>query len=107
MFYWNHDSVGIRSARRTVRPWEGERRWVLRAALLVVAIGGLMTTGVLGSQRNAEAWVTVAPGQSLWAIAVSHYPETDPRQAVWDIQAANHLGGEYIYPGERLLLPPT
>jgi LysM repeat protein len=41
----------------------------------------------------------------LWAIAVAHYPQTDPRQSIYDIQSANHLATDTIYPGERLLLP--
>ena len=106
MFYETNGSSRSMPDGQRIRPWERERRWTLRVVVLGVAIGCLMTTGVLGSQRDTNSWVTVAPGQSLWAIAVRHYPQTDPRQAVWDIQAANHLGGDYIYPGERLVLPP-
>ncbi len=87
------------------RPWVRERRVATRLAVLVALIGALMTSGVLGSQRSTGVWVTVRTGQSLWTIAAQHYPETDPRQAILDIQSQNHLRGQFIYPGERLLLP--
>ncbi len=86
-------------------PWQRERRLVVRFLVLAALVGGLMTSGVLGSQRGAGLWVSVAQGQSLWSIASRHYPQTDPRQAVYDIKTANHLQTDYIYPGERLLLP--
>jgi nucleoid-associated protein YgaU len=41
---------------------------------------------------------------TLWTIASSHYGG-DVREAVWNIQRANHLDGATIHPGERLLLP--
>ncbi|HVD02844.1 MAG TPA: LysM domain-containing protein [Candidatus Dormibacteraeota bacterium] len=90
---------------RRARPWERERRVITRLAVTAALMGALMTTGVLGSQRSAGSWVTVRAGQSLWSIASQHYPETDPRQAILDIQAKNRLLGQFIYPGERLLLP--
>jgi LysM repeat protein len=49
----------------------------------------------------------VQPGQSLWSIAVQHYPQSDPRAAIAEIESANHLRGAAIVPGERLLLPPA
>jgi Tfp pilus assembly protein FimV len=78
---------------------------VVRTVALGALLGALMTSGVLGSQRGGGTWITVRPGQTLWAIASAHYPQTDPRQSIYDIQAANHLGTVTIYPGERLLLP--
>lgn len=66
-----------------------------------------MTQVVLGSQGSHGSWVTVEPGQSLWSLASARYTQLDPRQAIMDIQAANHLSGDYIYPGERLLLPSS
>ncbi len=64
-----------------------------------------MTQVALGSQGTHGRWVSVGPGQTLWGIASAHYTQMDPRQAIMNIQADNHLAGDYIYPGERLLLP--
>jgi nucleoid-associated protein YgaU len=41
---------------------------------------------------------------TLWTIASAHYGG-DVRDAVWQIQAANHLGGAVIRPGQMLVLP--
>jgi nucleoid-associated protein YgaU len=41
---------------------------------------------------------------TLWTIASAHYGG-DVRNAVWEIQNANHLSGADIQPGETLVLP--
>jgi polar amino acid transport system substrate-binding protein len=46
----------------------------------------------------------VQPDDTLWSIAQSHYGG-DVRDGVWHIQQANHLAGDEIAPGERLVLP--
>jgi len=46
----------------------------------------------------------VQPYDTLWTIASAHYGG-DVRDAVWQIERANHLGRTAIRPGEKLLLP--
>jgi LysM repeat protein len=46
----------------------------------------------------------VQPYDTLWTIAASHY-SGDVREAIWEIQRANHLAGATIRPGQRLVLP--
>jgi LysM repeat protein len=41
---------------------------------------------------------------TLWTIASAHYAG-DVRDAVWQIQRANHLARPTIRPGETLVLP--
>jgi len=41
---------------------------------------------------------------TLWAIAAAHYGG-DVRDAVWQIESANHLAGAVIRPGQTLVLP--
>lgn len=41
---------------------------------------------------------------TLWTIAASHYGG-DVRNGIWKIQQANHLSGDTISPGERIVLP--
>jgi nucleoid-associated protein YgaU len=41
---------------------------------------------------------------TLWTIAAGHYGG-DVRDAVWQIQNANHLAGAGIRPGQMLVLP--
>ena len=47
---------------------------------------------------------TVRPGDTLWSIAASHYAG-DPRDAIYRIAKQNHIVGNVIVPGERLVLP--
>ncbi len=46
----------------------------------------------------------VQPYDTLWTIASTHYGG-DVREAIWEIQRANHLPGATIHPGEALVLP--
>jgi nucleoid-associated protein YgaU len=48
---------------------------------------------------------TVHSGDTLWAIAEAAYPSDDPRDAIDQIEQANHLTSATISPGERLTLP--
>jgi nucleoid-associated protein YgaU len=47
----------------------------------------------------------VQPYDTLWTIASTHYGGGDVRDAVWQIEHANHLRGTGITPGEKLVLP--
>jgi nucleoid-associated protein YgaU len=46
----------------------------------------------------------VQPYDTLWTIAGAHYGG-DVRDAVWQIERANRLGGTAIRPGQKLVLP--
>lgn len=48
---------------------------------------------------------TVRAGETLWAIAEAGYPGSDPRDAVYRIEQANHLASPLIDPGQVLVLP--
>ncbi|HUY08632.1 MAG TPA: LysM peptidoglycan-binding domain-containing protein [Candidatus Dormibacteraeota bacterium] len=76
-------------------------------AVLTVLVGAVMTQVVLGTAGSRGPSVVVGPGQTLWGIASSHYPQSDPRAAIAAIESANHLDSPGITPGERLLLPPV
>jgi nucleoid-associated protein YgaU len=47
----------------------------------------------------------VRSGETLWGIAESAYPGSDPRDGVYRIEQANHLPGAAISPGMVLRLP--
>ncbi|MGC8474099.1 MAG: hypothetical protein ACP5PW_06815 [Candidatus Dormibacteria bacterium] len=94
-----------RSPRVEERSWQTQRRRVVRALVVAGALALAMTQIALGTTRPTYSVVTVRPGQSLWLIVVSHYPQSDPRQLIPLVQAANHLGSAVIYPGEVLRLP--
>ena len=47
----------------------------------------------------------VRPGDTLWSIAREHYPDADPRAAVYAIRQLNDVRPEAIRPGDILMLP--
>lgn len=49
--------------------------------------------------------VVVEPGDTIWALAVEHFPGIDPRLASQAIQSINNLPDALIYPGQIILLP--
>ncbi len=97
--------------------WQLEETLVWRArwALLALAAIGLLGLGyareavaspVLGNAVPAAAErVTVEPGDTLWGIASSRYPDADVRQKVFEIEQLNGLNGPTIMPGQRLRVP--
>jgi hypothetical protein len=72
----------------------------LAAAVLVVWSVVARPSGAHGP----KVVYRVKPYDTLWTIAQSHYGG-DVRNAIWQIQQANHLDGSEIAPGERLVLP--
>ena len=72
----------------------------LAAAVLVVWSIAARPSGAHGP----KTYYRVKPYDTLWSIAQSHYGG-DVRNAIWQIQQANHLDGSEIAPGERLVLP--
>ncbi|MGH7639811.1 MAG: hypothetical protein ACREOL_02705 [Candidatus Dormibacteria bacterium] len=82
-------------------------RFALKVVIVALFLGWVMTQVVLGTAGEQGTTVVVQPGQTLWAIVCRHYPQTDPRDAVGAVEAANHLDGPVLSPGEHLLLPPV
>ncbi len=74
--------------------------------LLIAALALIAWAVVARASHGAggEQAYTVKPGDTLWAIAVTHYAG-DPRDAIYRIGRRNHLVGSVIVPGQRLVLP--
>jgi LysM repeat protein len=74
--------------------------------LLISALALIAWAALARASHGAgpEQGYTVKTGDTLWAIAASHYAG-DPRDAIYRIDHRNHLGGSVIVPGQRLLLP--
>ena len=74
--------------------------------LLISALALIAWAIVARASHGARAEVryTVKPGDTLRAIAASHYAG-DPRDAIYRIDHRNHLAGSLLVPGQRLLLP--
>jgi len=89
--------------------------WRVRWALVAAAAAALLGAGyareaatsplVGGGIPAAPGTVTVAPGDTLWDIASSRYPDADAREKVYEIEQLNGLNGPAIEAGQRLRVP--
>lgn len=107
----------IHTHRDHARRWRLEEtlawraRWTLLGVAAVALIGMGYAREAAGSALPpdrvpaAGETVTVAPGDTLWDIAGSRYPDADVRQTVYEIEQLNGLSGPAIRPGQHLRLP--
>lgn len=58
-----------------------------------------------GGGRTGTESVVVEPGQTVWSIAATRYPEDDTRSKVGEIIQLNNLGNQPIFAGEHLNVP--
>ena len=76
-----------------------------KALALAVAVLLVWTIAARPSGAHGHKSVyRVKQYDTLWTIASAHYGG-DVRDAIWQIQRANHLTGATIRPGEALVLP--
>lgn len=84
------------------------RRRRLGAVFVAGALAVALYTGSMAGAESESVRYTVAPGDTLWGIAIEHTaPWQDPRPAVEAIREANDLSGYEIYPGMSLELPAS
>jgi LysM repeat protein len=105
----------IEAAKNEARP--GPARLTRRGRVVMVAVLLLACLVVLSFGRPSVATttppepahyttVTVQPGQTLWEIARSVAPDTDPRATIARIVDLNALPSAHdIRPGQRIALP--
>ncbi|MFT2817702.1 LysM peptidoglycan-binding domain-containing protein [Leifsonia sp. A12D58] len=84
----------------------------LAAAPLIVMALVLAVNGGVASASNAAAsgaaafdYVTISAGESLWDVAETFAPSSDPRDVIADIVSLNQLASADVEPGQRLALP--
>jgi LysM repeat protein len=79
---------------------------LLVAVGLVVSLfaGGVSLAGT-HAQHAPVRYVTVEPGQTLWAIAGQVAPNVDRRETVARILDLNALGSSSVSVGQRLAVP--
>jgi LysM repeat protein len=100
MYATGYGTHPLRSGRR-VRPF-GRLVVVL---LLALAVSLSLAVVAHGGTAPAYSTVVVQPGDTLWSIAAEHYPSSDVRARVQDIEIANQLNSPVIEVGETLRLP--
>lgn len=94
--------------RRPVPRWRRAVRNVVLGAVVLALLFTIFTIRAVGATPpQAPQVVVVRPGQTVWVIAETHFPNQDPRQVVDEIEQANHLRGGEVYPGEHLRLPTS
>ncbi len=82
------------------------RRRRLGALFVVAALFAALCLGGGAGAESQPVHYTVAPGETLWGIAIEHTAVwEDPRPKVEAIREANDLSGYEIYPGMSLKLP--
>ncbi len=99
-----------------IKPWRADRTGAVRpgaglwrTGVIALAVVGLTSLGLAlaahGSPPETYTTVVVEPGDTLWSIALAHYPSDDVRVRVVDIEQANGLSGPTIEAGQTLRLP--
>ncbi len=84
------------------------RRRRLGALFVAAALAVAVYAGGVAGAEQQPAHHTVAPGDTLWGIAIEHTAIwEDPRPKVEAIREANDLSGYEIYPGMSLKVPST
>lgn len=89
---------------RYARPRPRRRGGYGRVLLLTLALLLASVRLAYGSGGGHQDHVVVAPGDSLWTIAQTHY-QGDPRTHIDAIMAANGLSSPSLTPGQSLTLP--
>ena len=74
--------------------------------ILIVGLAVLIWSALARSSNahGAKQVVTVRPYETLWSIAQRHYAG-DLRDAIWQIERANHLQSADVRVGQKLVLP--
>ncbi len=74
--------------------------------LLIVGMAVLVWSAMARSSNahGAKQVVTVRAYETLWSIAQQHYAG-DVRNAIWQIEKANHLRSADVRVGQTLVLP--
>lgn len=97
------------------------RRGRLARAAALAVIAGLLSLSMVDTFAGPRALaddapatppvstqsVVVDPGDSLWSIATTVAPSSDPRETIHAIRELNGLRSSLLQPGQVLLIPAT
>jgi len=94
----------VHDGPRHLYPRPQRRRGWGRVLVLAAALVFATSRLAYGSGPQASDRVIVAPGDTVWSIAATHY-QGDPRPHVEAILQANRLPTPLLTPGQSLQLP--
>lgn len=77
---------------------------IIAAALFGLNGGGAVATA--DSSAGTFHYVTVDSGESLWQVARSIAPNSDPRDVVAQVMQFNRLDSSDVMAGQQLAIPP-
>jgi hypothetical protein len=89
-------------------------RLVRTAALLALVITGVNQFGQFaGAQATSKSttsigaihYVSVRSGDTLWSLAQTYAPNTDPREWIDQVTVINNLGSAGVWVGQRIAIP--
>ncbi|RLP69850.1 LysM peptidoglycan-binding domain-containing protein [Mycetocola manganoxydans] len=81
------------------------------AAAPLVGIAAWLGVNALPAVANSTSstvvfeYETIESGQSLWQLAATVAPESDPRDVIADIMRLNQLDTSTVSPGQRIAIP--
>lgn len=78
---------------------------VLALTFAIVSGGGALASGEGSAPAGTFEQVTVMPGDTLWSIAETVAPESDPRDVIDAIMRLNALPSGALVSGEQLSIP--
>ncbi len=99
---------GVRRSRYYAPPVPRRKAARVKIGRILVVLGILMIVfmkAAYGGGRTGTETITVQPGETVWSIAASRYPDDDTRGRVGEIVQLNHLGSAPIFSGELLKVP--
>lgn len=102
----------VATSRRVAVRLTARGRAVFLGLLVVLGLAAsLLTASVSGAGTSSTPvpvqYVTVAPGQTLWAIAAEVAPSADRRDTIAQILELNALSGSSVQAGQRIAVPVT
>ena len=105
-----HAAPSTAAPRATLRLTRRGRLLALLVALglavtLLVGMGRAVGASTSAPGAPALATVVVAPGQTLWEIALKVAPTDDPRDTVIRLEQLNGLDSAAVRAGQTLLVP--
>ena len=77
----------------------------LATAIAMVVLNGGSATATDQLSSASFSYVQVESGESLWTLAQSIAPNSDPRDVISDLVRLNQLDTAVVQPGQRLAIP--